>query len=96
MKDLAHEGSLVWAHLGDLHITAALESNYRDFLSIIETLNAHLAGHIDFCVLPGDNADDGSPDQYALIRRGLERLKIPMHVHLLGTRLGPNRIGEQW
>jgi 3',5'-cyclic-AMP phosphodiesterase len=72
--------SLTWAHVGDLHITGEDEPNYRDFLSIIEAINAHLAGQIDFCVLPGDNADDGSADQYALIRRGLERLKVPSHV----------------
>jgi 3',5'-cyclic AMP phosphodiesterase CpdA len=72
--------SLTWAHVGDLHITGEDEPNYRDFLSIIEAINTHLAGQIDFCVLPGDNADDGSADQYALIRRGLERLKVPIHV----------------
>ncbi len=72
--------SLTWAHVGDLHITGEDEPNYRDFLSIIEAINTHLAGQIDFCVLPGDNADDGSADQYALIRRGLERLKVPVHV----------------
>jgi Icc protein len=43
-------------------------------------LNTHLAGLADFCVLPGDNADDGSADQYDLIRRALERMKIPVHV----------------
>jgi len=80
MENSAHERSLVWAHLGDLHITAAQEPNYRDFLSIIDTVNTQLAEHIDFCALPGDNADDGSLDQYALIRRGLERLKLPVHV----------------
>lgn len=80
MKHSAYAGSLVWAHLGDLHITAAQEPNYRDFLSTIQTLNTHVGRHIDFCVLLGDNADDGSHDQYALICRGLERLKIPMHV----------------
>jgi 3',5'-cyclic AMP phosphodiesterase CpdA len=80
MKNSMDEGPLVWAHLGDLHITGADQPNYRDFLAIIETLNSRLAKHLDFCVLPGDNADDGAPDQYALIARGLERLSIPMHV----------------
>ena len=53
MENSAHERSVVWAHLGDLHITAAQEPNYRDFLSIIDTVNTHLAEHIDFCVLSG-------------------------------------------
>jgi hypothetical protein len=43
-------------------------------------MNAHLAGQIDFCVLPGDNADDGAAAQYALIRRELADFVIPVHV----------------
>ncbi len=80
MTNDANGGQLTWAHVGDLHITNANETNYRDFLSTVETINTHLAGHIDFCVLPGDNADDGSAAQYALIRRGMERLTVPLHV----------------
>ena len=72
--------SLTWTHIGDLHITAEHEPNYRDFQLIVETVNTHLKDEIDFCVLPGDNADDGSPDQYALIHRALEQLQIPVHV----------------
>jgi 3',5'-cyclic-AMP phosphodiesterase len=73
-------GSLTWAHLGDLHITRASEPNYRDFQSIVDSISQHLAGQIDFCMLPGDNADDGVPEQYDLIRQVLGRLKIPVHV----------------
>jgi 3',5'-cyclic-AMP phosphodiesterase len=73
-------GTLTWAHVGDLHITAEHEANYRDFQSLIDSMNTHLVGRVDFCVLPGDNADDGSADQYDLIRRALEHLKIPVHV----------------
>jgi len=80
MTNGENSDSLTWAHVGDLHITGEDEPNYRDFLSIVEAINTHLAGQIDFCVLPGDNADDGSADQYALIRRGLERLKVPIYV----------------
>ena len=73
-------GSLTWAHLGDLHITTESEPNYRDFQSIVDSISQHLAGQIDFCVLPGDNADDGAAEQYDLIRQALERLQIPVHV----------------
>ena len=73
-------GCLTWAHFGDLHITSESEANYRDFLSIIDSMNTHLAGQIDFCVLPGDNADDGLAAQYSLIRHGLAQLNIPFHV----------------
>jgi len=73
-------GTLTWAHVGDLHITAKHEPNYRDFQSIVESMNTNLAGQVDFCVLPGDNADDGSAEQYDLIHQALERCKIPVHV----------------
>ena len=71
---------LTWVHVGDLHITQENASNYRDFLSIVDSINSHLAGQIDFCVLPGDNADDGTAAQYALIHRALDRLQTPVHV----------------
>jgi hypothetical protein len=29
-------GTLTWAHIGDLHITAEQEPNYREFQSIID------------------------------------------------------------
>jgi len=76
----ARRGSLTWAHLGDLLITTESEPNYRDFQSIVDAISQHLAGQIDFCVLPGDNADDGAAEQYDLIRPALERLKVPVHV----------------
>jgi Icc protein len=80
MIQTANGESLTWVHVGDLHITDEKQANYHDFLSIIDTISTHLAGQINFCVPPGDNADDGSAEQYALIRRGLDDLKIPFHV----------------
>jgi hypothetical protein len=62
----ASRGSLTWAHLGDLHITRESEPNYRDFQSIVDSISRHLAGQIDFCVFPGDNADDGAAEQGAI------------------------------
>ena len=79
MTTIASGESLTWVHIGDLHVTDESQPNYRDFLSIIDEVSTHLARDVDFCVLPGDNADDGSAEQYGLIRRGLERLKIPLH-----------------
>ncbi len=73
MWDAQDAIGLSWVHFGDLHITDEKGSNYRDFLEIIDVDNTHLAPHIDFCVLPGDNADDGTAAQYALVRRGLDR-----------------------
>ena len=58
---------LGWVHVGDLHITDEQAENYQHFLAIIEAINTHPAGRIDFCVLPGDHAHDGTEDQYALV-----------------------------
>jgi hypothetical protein len=71
MATIASGESLTWVHIGDLHVTDESQPNYRDFLSIIDDVSTHLARDVDFCVLPGDNADDGSAEQYGLIRRGL-------------------------
>ena len=71
---------LSWVHFGDLHLRDAYDENHLDFLELIEEVNSHLAGEIDFAFLPGDNADDGSEDQYKLIRAALDRLQIPVHI----------------
>jgi 3',5'-cyclic-AMP phosphodiesterase len=51
-------GTLSWVHFGDLHMTTAAQGNYHDFVALIDQVNSHFAGKIDFCLLPGDNADD--------------------------------------
>ena len=70
---------LSWVQFGDLHIRGANDENYADFLAFIQDLNQHLAGDVDFAFLPGDNADDGTEDQYQLVQRALEGLTIPRH-----------------
>jgi hypothetical protein len=80
MPTEANGSMLSWVHFGDLHITGEDEQNYRDFLALIEDVNTHLAGRIDFAVLPGDNADDGSEEQFRLVRRATDRLRIPLHI----------------
>jgi len=69
-----------WIHFGDLHVTGEHEQNYRDFLTLIDQVNFNLAGRVDFAVLPGDNAEDGAPDQFRLVRRALDRLQVPVHI----------------
>ena len=70
---------LIYAHIGDLHLTREDAENHRDFLLIVEAIARDLAG-LDFVYLPGDNADNGTPEQYALVRRAIERLPMPVHV----------------
>jgi Icc protein len=71
---------LLYAHLGDLHITQAKEQNYIDLLSIIVQLETECAGKLDFIYLPGDNADNGLPHQYQLVATALKMLSIPVHI----------------
>ena len=69
---------LVFAHVGDLHLTDPEAENARDFRAIVARI-AEIEG-IDFVYLPGDNADNGRPEQYALVRAGLDGLRQPVHV----------------
>ncbi|WP_342644582.1 metallophosphoesterase [Mucilaginibacter sp. CSA2-8R] len=71
---------LLYAHLGDLHITQAKEQNYTDLLSIIAQLETECAGKLDFVYLPGDNADNGLPQQYRLVATALKMLSVPVHI----------------
>lgn len=71
---------LSWVHFGDLHIRQAHDENYLDFLELIDDVNTHLGTDVDFAFLPGDNADDGTKDEYELVRSALTRLHVPVHV----------------
>ncbi|TLU71731.1 metallophosphoesterase family protein [Lichenicoccus roseus] len=71
---------LTWLHIGDLHITAAEEQNYKDLGSIVDLANSLPQGSVDFALLPGDNADDGTPDQFRLVATEAARLRMPLHV----------------
>ncbi|MDQ2774269.1 MAG: metallophosphoesterase [Acidobacteriota bacterium] len=74
------ENFFSWVHFGDLHIRDAQDDNYLDFVDLIEQVNGHLAGEVDFAFLPGDNADDGSEAQYMLVRKALATLNLPFHI----------------
>ena len=73
------DGLLLYAHIGDLHVTAAAERNYVDLLSIAAQIETECAPLLDFVYLPGDNADNGRPEQYRLIRTALKMLSVPVH-----------------
>ena len=59
---------LSWLHIGDLHLTRETEQNHWDLKRIVGLAKGLPAGTIDFAVLPGDNADDGTPEQFSLVR----------------------------
>ena len=69
---------LAWVHFGDLHITEVCQQNHADLLALIDVVNRHLAGRVDFAVLPGDNADDGADAQFRLVRDAVRRLQMPL------------------
>lgn len=79
MSDIMTNSLLRFVQIGDLHLTAPDLPNHQDFLRIVAELNRHVGTGIDFVFLPGDNADDGTPDQFVLVREGLNRLRLPWH-----------------
>ncbi len=74
----ARDDILLFAHVGDLHLTEADAANARDYRAILGQIAE--ADGLDFVFLPGDNADNGRPEQYALVRAGLAGLRLPVHV----------------
>ena len=71
---------LSWLHIGDLHIARAADENHRDLLRITGLMQGLAPDSLDFAVLPGDNADDGAPEQFALVREALAGLPMPLHI----------------
>ncbi len=69
-----------WLHIGDLHIVNAGEENHLNLLRIVGLMKGLPPGSIDFAVLPGDNADDGTPEQFALVRDAVAPLPMPLHI----------------
>ena len=68
---------LRFVQIGDLHLTDQGLQNQRDFIRIVHELNRHVGGSVEFVYLPGDNADDGTDDQFTLVRGGLDELRLP-------------------
>ena len=71
---------LTWLHIGDLHLTSAGQQNHEDFKRIVALASALPADAVDFILLPGDNANDGTRAQFALLHDALVPLKQPVHI----------------
>src|ERR1700744_4495402 len=80
MNNYENSQPMVFAHIGDLHITKAREQNYIDLLSIAAQIEVECSKQLDFIVLPGDNADNGLPEQYKLVATALRMLSKPVHI----------------
>ncbi len=71
---------LVWLHVGDLHITEPGLDNHRALQQLVSDIDDCLSGQVDFVFLPGDNADQGTPAQFRLVREALDRLRVPVRI----------------
>ncbi|MDQ6677967.1 MAG: metallophosphoesterase, partial [Acidobacteriota bacterium] len=76
---ILNPGVVSWVHFGDLHITGGGEQNYADFQSIIRNTNQYLLNGVNFAVLPGDNANEGTEEEYRLIQQATEQLRVPLY-----------------
>jgi 3',5'-cyclic-AMP phosphodiesterase len=79
MTRAANSLPLRFVQIGDLHLTGDGLQNHQDFVRIVRELNRHAGNMLDFVYLPGDNADDGTDDQFSLVRGGLNELQLPWH-----------------
>ena len=66
---------LAFAHIGDLHITDAKQRNFADFLAIAAQIEVECGRLIDFVLLPGDNADNGTTGAICACRHRVEDAK---------------------
>ncbi|MGI9090611.1 MAG: metallophosphoesterase [Gemmatimonadaceae bacterium] len=76
---IQNPGVVSWVHFGDLHITDGSQQNYADFQTIVKNTNQYLLNGINFAVLPGDNANEGSEAEYQLIKQVTDQLRAPLY-----------------
>ncbi len=70
---------LIYAHLGDLHLTSPKEQHFTDLLAIAAEIELQCRDRLDFVYLPGDVADNGMPGEYALVHTALKLLSPPVY-----------------
>jgi 3',5'-cyclic-AMP phosphodiesterase len=72
-------GFLAFAHIGDLHVSNRDPGHLERLRSAVAQIG-DTGDALAFAFVPGDNADNGLPEQYAQVRSVLDRLAIPVHV----------------
>jgi 3',5'-cyclic AMP phosphodiesterase CpdA len=71
---------ICWVHIGDLHLDEADDWQGLDRLrEIVAQVNAQM-GDADFVFVPGDNANHGTPEQYARMIDALAPLSLPWRI----------------
>ena len=82
---------LSWVHFGDLH--ASPDDGYgslNHLRAMIGQVNRHLSDRVDFAFLPGDNANNGTPEQFKRILGMTRELRLDLDPWLESPRaLGP-------
>jgi len=71
---------LTWMHIGDLHVSH--EDGYigiERLHTLVREANRYLKDAVDFAFLPGDNANNGTPEQYRRIGEVLHELGLPIY-----------------
>ncbi|GAB5101124.1 metallophosphoesterase family protein [Caballeronia sp. HLA56] len=71
---------LSWVHFGDLH--ASSDDGYQSLnhlRAMVANVNRHLSERIDFAYLPGDNANNGTPEQFERIVDVIHELRVPLY-----------------
>ncbi|KXU85792.1 metallophosphoesterase [Caballeronia megalochromosomata] len=71
---------LSWVHFGDLH--ASPDDGYgslNHLRAMIGQVNRHLSDRVEFAFLPGDNANNGTPEQFKRILGMTRELKLPLY-----------------
>lgn len=70
-------GVVSWVHIGDLHLTEPDAQNARDLETLVGEIDRTFARRISFVFLPGDVAEHGRPEEFALARHALDGLDVP-------------------
>jgi len=72
---------LTWLQFEDLHASDSDGWSSLDIFSkLIEDANQNLSDTVDFAILPGDNANHATPEQYRNIADTASRLRLPLHI----------------
>ena len=77
------QACLSWLHIGDLHARA--EDGWlgvQRLSTLLDEFGARLSDRdVDFVYLPGDNANEGEPEQYRRLSQILSRTPLgPLHI----------------
>lgn len=71
------DGIVAYIHIGDIHMVARSEENFKDLLRIVRHINRTFTSGLNFVYIPGDIADDGSRNAYSAVRECVDQLKVP-------------------